>query len=756
MERSLGVAMGSGEVDKERGVNTIKRQDSRFMSMENAVDLLNIRVRKATNQLNQLDISGLGSVLDGAYDEDATPIREQIWPREEDKISIKDHQPSNKPVGNFRNETNALATDAPEEEETVEEETPKEESMTDTEKQAAHNSSGHDEAVISPTEEQWEPVDPFIYEENINDYLHGGFYPVEIGDKVISRYEVIHKLGNGGHGTVWLVYDLERLKWRALKILSAPQSGEDGPDRRFLRLMRDKDISTEDLEKRRIVFPCEDPFEIDNPDGRKNLCLVMPLMGPDLISIRQWAPAMMRRIFYELAESLEFLHQRNICHGDFRPSNLLLCLDQEDLHTISKEEMKSILEKPNTQEIDHAIWWEHYPQLPRYIVQKADTSWLGIKFTGQAAVVDFGCAYDVVNSYAYAGIPPMWAAPEAYWNLKSGLPGDVWALATTIAQVYAGTDMFYGHQHDDAVVAEYEFVLGSLPEPFRTAHREQLKRAKLYESSKNSGSGTVEQLQSSCDIADKPVAAEDTHSFDAKYPSEPISMPLEALSEERKDYCDKHGQPTIIRALISRPWLMEMRDPEFPYHEHNADNHYDLLRAYPDITIERRLVPQEVEVLGDLLEGILRYRPEARFRISDVLHHEWFGYEEERRASFEDDVVDSMHEKDDKASKRHGQGRDTENRSSQNEPWAERGRARRRKYLGKRTKHEVQASKSSKSVVSNIITIDNLLCTNIALLSGIVLATVLWLPMAAAFYIIERQHQRQAMLVNISFHRGSL
>ncbi|ETS86880.1 hypothetical protein PFICI_00708 [Pestalotiopsis fici W106-1] len=738
------------------------------MSRENVFKSLSIRSKKTSNQL---DIKGLGSLLDGSYDEDATPIREHTWSHQENCISTKDHQPQGESINNNEEAANSAAMEVTGQQTTKEAIVNEEaaEGVTESEKGVGHDStsSAHpDEGTASVTGEEWEPVDPFSYEENVNDYLYGGFYPVEIGDKIISRYEVFHKLGNGGHGTVWLVHDLELIKWRALKILSAPQSSEDGPDRRFLRLMRDKGITAEDLEKRRIVFPCEDPFEIDNPDGRKNLCLVMPLMGPDLISIRQWEPAMMRRIFYELAESLEFLHQRNICHGDFRPSNLLLCLDQDDLHTISKEEMRSILERPHTQDVDYAIWWEHYPRLPRYIVQKADTSWLGIKFTGQAAVVDFGCAYDVTDSSAYAGIPPMWAAPEAYWNLGSGLPGDIWALATTIAQVYAGTDIFYGHQHDDAVVAEYEFVLGALPQPYRTAYYNQLKQAILYDYRGKQASNTIEESRVPDTVANMSAATDATVSIDIKELPEPISMTQESLAKDRKYYCNKHSQPTVIRALISRPWLMEMRDPEFPYHEHNADNHYDLLRAYPDITIERRLIPREVKILGDLLEGILRYRPEARLSISDVLQHEWFGYQEERWASFDDDVVKNPTAKYDGASKRYGRGIDAEkvhaakgprnNNKHGSKHWAKEGRSQRQKQPGRSMEAKIQISRPLRDILVDIVTIDGLLKQNMSLLLGIVLATALWLPMAVAFYLNERQRQRQAIPIDISFHQGSL
>src|SRR3569833_2601934 len=40
-------------------------------------------------------------------------------------------------------------------------------------------------------------------------YRPGGFHPVHIGDKLDedTQFHVIHKLGHGGYGTVWLCRD---------------------------------------------------------------------------------------------------------------------------------------------------------------------------------------------------------------------------------------------------------------------------------------------------------------------------------------------------------------------------------------------------------------------------------------------------------------------------------------------------------------------------------------------------------------------
>ncbi|BDD61524.1 hypothetical protein MAP00_006565 [Monascus purpureus] len=47
-----------------------------------------------------------------------------------------------------------------------------------------------------------------LEEETLRGYSPDHFYPVKIGDVFRSRYQVVGKLGYGGHSTVWLCRDL--------------------------------------------------------------------------------------------------------------------------------------------------------------------------------------------------------------------------------------------------------------------------------------------------------------------------------------------------------------------------------------------------------------------------------------------------------------------------------------------------------------------------------------------------------------------
>eukprot|EP01015_Nassula_variabilis_P032746 TRINITY_DN7711_c0_g1_i8.p2 TRINITY_DN7711_c0_g1~~TRINITY_DN7711_c0_g1_i8.p2 ORF type:complete len:136 (-),score=26.40 TRINITY_DN7711_c0_g1_i8:61-468(-) len=91
------------------------------------------------------------------------------------------------------------------------------------------------EQQLSPKEQdsksQEQPIDDDVssndskeYEnesdaESIDDYRHGGYHPVVLGEKFNNgKYQVIQKLGFGYFSTVWLCQNLKTKHYYALKI----------------------------------------------------------------------------------------------------------------------------------------------------------------------------------------------------------------------------------------------------------------------------------------------------------------------------------------------------------------------------------------------------------------------------------------------------------------------------------------------------------------------------------------------------------
>lgn len=70
--------------------------------------------------------------------------------------------------------------------------------------------------------------------ESICTYQKGGFHPVVLRNIINNRYVLVHKLGNGGFATVWMVEDMVKKEFVTLNIICANYS----EDRRELQILQ--------------------------------------------------------------------------------------------------------------------------------------------------------------------------------------------------------------------------------------------------------------------------------------------------------------------------------------------------------------------------------------------------------------------------------------------------------------------------------------------------------------------------------------
>ncbi|RMD44160.1 hypothetical protein DV735_g1044, partial [Chaetothyriales sp. CBS 134920] len=78
--------------------------------------------------------------------------------------------------------------------------------------------------------------------ERLHGYRPGAYCPIHLGDELRNgRYRVIHKLGSGGFGTVWLCQDLyaDEPTYVAVKILCASQKADTNPEVRVAELLKE-------------------------------------------------------------------------------------------------------------------------------------------------------------------------------------------------------------------------------------------------------------------------------------------------------------------------------------------------------------------------------------------------------------------------------------------------------------------------------------------------------------------------------------
>ncbi|KAM5450613.1 putative non-specific serine/threonine protein kinase [Microsporum audouinii] len=148
--------------------------------------------------------------------------------------------------------------------------------------------------------------------EQVEEYRHGGYHPVHLGDVFNERYKVLGKLAFGQLSTVWLAVDQRSQQQVAMKVLKAEASQQTRELEILLHLSRSE---VQHAGKMNILEPL-DYFEHHGPNGT-HLCLIFPVMLCDgesrslgLAHRKSW----LRAVSYQIILGLEYIHASGLIH----------------------------------------------------------------------------------------------------------------------------------------------------------------------------------------------------------------------------------------------------------------------------------------------------------------------------------------------------------------------------------------------------------------------------------------------------------
>ncbi|KAF8465285.1 kinase-like domain-containing protein [Kalaharituber pfeilii] len=302
--------------------------------------------------------------------------------------------------------------------------------------------------------------------EDVEDYKPGGFHPLLLGERLENdRYEILHKLGFGAFGTVWLAKDMVNNRNVSIKVIVAQQSDEHSS--RELRILRHLSRSTRSHAGKRYIPTLIDNFYLHGPNGR-HLCLVMDVVGPTASFFQEqskWGrstPKLAQMASRQLMLAVDYLHQCGVAHGDIHVGNVLF--RYPGLDTLADDRMKYVLGEPETGLVTRIDGDPCGPNVPKYLVMATEyNSKNPFPDFNEIQLIDFGGAFFINEPPQTLDTPLSLQSPEQIFQRPLTQAVDIWSLGSTICELVTGQPPF-------RVMSEIEFpqlfakVLGDVPE----------------------------------------------------------------------------------------------------------------------------------------------------------------------------------------------------------------------------------------------------------------------------------------------------
>jgi serine/threonine-protein kinase SRPK3 len=157
------------------------------------------------------------------------------------------------------------------------------------------------------------PIYEYINDvERLDGYRSGGYYPIQLSEKLQGRYTITEKLGYGSYSTIWLARDKKLSRYVAIKIGTADHRSKEVPILEQLSASPTNDLSD------KLTAPVLDSFELRGPNGIHSCLVTAParcslaqaLQDYDLLPLDA-----ARSLAAQLVMAVARVHRLRIVHG---------------------------------------------------------------------------------------------------------------------------------------------------------------------------------------------------------------------------------------------------------------------------------------------------------------------------------------------------------------------------------------------------------------------------------------------------------